>query len=58
MIPNPRLVRAGRCELEDGRKITFDCANQGESIKFLSICFPDAIFELIGESKIRIWGRK
>lgn len=58
---SPRLVlavRVGRCELEAGRQITFDCANQGNAVKFLSVCFPGAVFELIGESKIRIWGRK
>ncbi len=58
---DPRLVlavRVGRCELEDGRRITFDCANQQRAIEFLSVCFPDAVFELIGTDKIKIWGMK
>jgi len=58
---SPRLVlavRVGRCELEDGRTITFDCANQPEAIKFLMVCFPGAVFELIGTDKIKIWGMR
>jgi len=58
---SPRLVlavRVGRCELEDGRQITFDCADQGNAVKFLHVCFPGAMFELIGTDKIKIWGMR
>ena len=61
MTLNPRFVlavRVGRCELEDGRTILFDCANQPEAVKFLSVCFPQAVFELIGADKIKIWGMR